>query len=70
MPCLASGTFELTCRNAVVRVPACGWRHVDTARMHGEVLDRGLTPDDMGAISALARGDRRIDPDRAPAWDA
>jgi 2,5-diketo-D-gluconate reductase B len=38
-------------------------------RANWQARDVTLDGDDMQAIHALHRGDRRINPDKSPAWD-
>lgn len=42
----------------------------DHIRANFEVRDFELTPDEMDALSRLARGERQIDPSWAPQWDS
>ena len=51
----------------VVAIP--GAQNVEQLRENLKVLDVTLTSDEMGAISALARGTRVVNPPHSPAWD-
>jgi diketogulonate reductase-like aldo/keto reductase len=52
----------------VVAIP--GAQNVEQLRDNLKVLDCTLTNDEMGAISALARGTRIVNPKHSPAWDS
>jgi 2,5-diketo-D-gluconate reductase B len=47
-----------------------GAQTVEQLRDNLKVLDFKLTPEEMTAISALARGTRIVNPPHGPAWDA
>lgn len=51
----------------VVAIP--GAQTVEQLRENLKVLSASLTPEEMAAISALARGKRIVDPPHGPAWD-
>ncbi len=51
----------------VVAIP--GAQNVEQLRENLKVLDVAFTNDEMGAISALARGTRIVNPKHGPAWD-